>query len=319
MDNRYNILSIAFILVCCAGCANQHKDVYDDEQKLAEAIDDLWAKQKYRETILLTRQLTENFAYSNRLANALLIEADCYVKMNDVMQAIDSYKMFIRLYPTHEKVPYALYSIATLFFSKIPTADRDQTVTRAAIEYLQVLLNDYKDYEHYEEAKKLLRLCNGQCAACELHWAKYYQKHKNYGAAISRLAIIVERYLDTDFAPESLYRLVECFIAIGGNDDVIAVALKLNELYPDSEWMREAEALYRKYNIKLPCKNNAITRKDDDRNGSSGSISNEYCVQQGKRSTVGASVQNGANVSGVQDKVLGRMASNATSDNITQR
>ncbi len=235
-----------------SGCTDKYSHLYDDEPKLCKEIQAAWKQKKHKDVILLTDKLAANFAFSRYLPDAMLLVSDIHASMHNDKAAIESYRAFIKLYPDNKNVPHALYSICTILFKQLNTVDRDQQITKILMEYLQTIINDYSDSKYVEDAKKMLKICNGQCAAYEIYWATLYQKKRNYAAAINRLTSVIEHYIDTDFAPEALYRLAECFIAIGGHIDAATVTLKLKEIARNSSWYIMAVNLCKEHKIHIP-------------------------------------------------------------------
>jgi outer membrane protein assembly factor BamD len=72
---------------------------------------------------------------------------------------------------------------------------------------------------------------------------RFYEKNQQYIAAIGRFRDVAEQYQTTTQTPEALLRLVECYKALGIDDEAKRTAAVLGYNYPASQWYRDAYAL----------------------------------------------------------------------------
>src|SRR5687767_1711400 len=64
--------------------------------------------------------IRNKFPYSQYAASSALRIGDCQFARERYIESIDSYQNFSRLYPTHDKVPYAMLRIGLSYFEQIP-------------------------------------------------------------------------------------------------------------------------------------------------------------------------------------------------------
>ena len=89
-------------------------------------------------------------------------------------------------------------------------------------------------------------------AAKEIDIARYYIQSQKWIPAINRLKIVVEKYDNTIFVEEALFRLVEIYYRIGLEDEAKAAAAILGYNYNSSEWYeRSYKVLNTDYEIKI--------------------------------------------------------------------
>ena len=69
---------------------------------------------------------------------------------------------------------------------------------------------------------------------------KYYQKEGFLLAGIKRYKVILKDYRRTVHVPESIYRIIECYISLGLRNQSIYLYKILNYNFPKSVWKREA-------------------------------------------------------------------------------
>jgi outer membrane protein assembly factor BamD len=75
---------------------------------------------------------------------------------------------------------------------------------------------------------------------------RYYENNNQYLAALNRYRGVVDSYQTTSQVPEALYRLVECYVALGLSDEAARDAAVLGYNYPGSHWYEDAYGLLKK-------------------------------------------------------------------------
>ena len=101
-------------------------------------------------------------------------------------------------------------------------------------------MEKYPDTDYAMDLKFKLDLIINQMAAKEISIARYYIYNEKWIPAIKRLKIIVEKYDDTIFVEEALFRLVEIYHRIGLEDESKAAAALLGYNYNSSEWYEKS-------------------------------------------------------------------------------
>ncbi len=96
---------------------------------------------------------------------------------------------------------------------------------------------------HPRDARLKIDLTRDHLAGKEMDIGRYYETQKEYLAAINRFRNVVDNYQTTTHVPEALHRLIECYLALGLNDEATRTASVLGYNYPGSEWYRDSYAL----------------------------------------------------------------------------
>ncbi len=236
------------------GCASKYTEDNYLQDKSAEEIFAMGKKEmdekNYSEAIKVFEMLEKLHPYSKLTAEAQLYSGDCSYASKKYTEADAAYEIFVRTHPTHKKVPYAIYMIGLLNFEQMPIIERDQEPTATALLYFQELCERFPNSEYVKDAKEKIKVCLNQKAAREVYIAKYYQKRKNFAAAVGRLNVVVDNFIDTTHAPEALYRLVECYVSMGLFDEAKKVYNMLIHKFGDTDWAKNASSIMSKIEIK---------------------------------------------------------------------
>ncbi len=70
--------------------------------------------------------------------------------------------------------------------------------------------------------------------------ARYYQKRREYIAAINRFKVVITQYQTTRHVEEALMRLTETYMSLGIANEAQTAAAVLGHNFPDSSWYKDA-------------------------------------------------------------------------------
>ena len=240
MKRIYTIFSVILL----AGCSKE----IDYEAMEKETAEEIFARgqaeivaKNYGDAAKIFEELGKLHPYSRLTADAELMAGDCYYKKGKFDEAVSSYEIFVKTHPTHDKVPYALYMLGIINYEQMAIIGRDQEATITALSYLEELCTRFPESQYIKDAKEKIRILRDQQSGKEIYVARYYQKRFNYAGAIGRLNTIIKNYPDTTHAPEALLRLVECYTAMGFDNEARNVNKILQRQHKDTKWAKYAQ------------------------------------------------------------------------------
>jgi outer membrane protein assembly factor BamD len=181
--------------------------------------------ENYQEASRYFSFVRQKFPFSKYAVLAELALADTQYERGNYQEAIDAYKNFIRLHPTHEKVEdgYVAYRICECyvrempddFFLLPPAFEKDQTAVRDALRELNDFLDKYPDSKYLEPARKFRREVLARLIEHEVYVARFYLDRDHPESAILRLEGALKRYPDSGREPELLLALGETHLQMG--------------------------------------------------------------------------------------------------------
>src|SRR6185437_5537722 len=86
-------------------------------------------------------------------------------------------------------------------------------------------------------------LARDHLAGKEMEIGRFYETRGEYLAAINRFQSVINNYQTTTHVPEALSRLVECYYALGLNDEAKRTAAVLGYNYPSTAWYKATYSL----------------------------------------------------------------------------
>ena len=139
-------------------------------------------------------------------AKASIMASYSLYSINFYDEALENLNKYLKKYPANKDTIYAEYLIAIIFFEQIQDETKDVEPINKAKAKIDYFLRKYPDNEYALDLKFKNDLIINQLAAKELYIAKYYISVQKWIPAINRLKVILEKYDQTIFVEEALYR-----------------------------------------------------------------------------------------------------------------
>ncbi|HJQ59750.1 MAG TPA: outer membrane protein assembly factor BamD [Vineibacter sp.] len=174
--------------------------------------------------------------YSVWATKAQIMAAFSYYQANKYDDAIVALDRFIQLHPGHRDIAYAYYLKALCYYEQIADVGRDQRITEQALNALADVAKRFPETGYARDARLKVDLAIDHLGGKEMDVGRFYQKQRQYVAAINRYRQVLEKYQTTTHTPEALHRLVECYLALGVQQEAKMAAAVLGHNFPGSDW-----------------------------------------------------------------------------------
>jgi outer membrane protein assembly factor BamD len=216
------------------------------EKGLKELEDKDWlAASKYFSFI------KSRFPYSKYAVLAELRLADAEFGAEQYVEAIDSYRLFMKFHPTHEMVAngYASFKIGDAYYLQLssdfwlfpPSYEKDQSSTEDASNELKAFLDKFPDSPYRDKAKEILVKVGKRLADHEWYVARYYWDRGKPMGTVLRLRRLLERYRGVGYDIEALWLLGRAYVAVDMPDRARLSWQELVTKYPQSSRAGEAK------------------------------------------------------------------------------
>lgn len=174
-------------------------------------------------------------------ADALVMAAYSYYMDEDFAGAILAADRFMLFHPGHRDVPYMLYLRGMCYYRQVSDVRREPGMSAYALQQFQQLVDRFPNSEYAENAKNKIIILKNYVAGKAMYSARADMARENWPSAISRLQSVVQSAQETVMTPEALYRLTECYTAIGLPEQAYGYAEMLRLNFPDNDWTKKLD------------------------------------------------------------------------------
>jgi outer membrane protein assembly factor BamD len=223
-------LSLTLTSLLSLGCATSGDDSkpvtysltakQNYEKGMAELKDE-----DYAEAAKYFQFVKQKYPFSKYAVLAELALADSQFDRENYTEAIDSYKTFARLHPTHDRVEdgYVAFRIGESYFKDMPgdvillppAYEKDQSAVMDALRELTDFERRFPDSKYVKKAEELRKQVLQRLVDHEVYVARFYLNSDHPKAAAMRLEGALRRYPGSGREPELLYALGETYLKLG--------------------------------------------------------------------------------------------------------
>lgn len=237
-------------LASCAGRSKTRADtsyVARDVGTLYNAGKQRLDRGQYAVAAALFDEVERQHPYSVWARRAQLMSAFSYYLAKDHTKSTESARRFLAIHPGNKDAPYALYLVALNHYEQIEDVNRDQSISKQALDALGELVRRYPETRFAADARLKIDLVRDHLAGKEMEIGRFYQRRKQWLASVSRFRNVVDEYETTTHAPEALMRLTESYLALGIPEEAKKAAAVLGANYPGSKWYERAYELVQRH------------------------------------------------------------------------
>jgi len=208
-------------------------------------------KEDFAEAAHYFSYVKQKFPFSKYAGLAELALADTEFARANYQEAIDSYKSFARLHPTHEKVEdgYVAFRIAECYVKEMPddwailppSYEKDQSFVRDALRELDSALEKYPKSAYLKQAKEYRRDAVRRLIEHEVYVARFYLERGHPKAAILRIQAALRQYPDSGREGELMLALGETQLEMGNPASAKQVFLRVEKEFGNALEIKRAE------------------------------------------------------------------------------
>ena len=239
-------------LVACASSEDGKHVTYSlsAKQNYERGLEEL-KKENWVEAAHYFSYVKQKFPFSKYAGLAELALADTEFARGNFQEAIDSYKSFARLHPTHDKVEdgYVAFRIAECFVKEMPddffilppAYEKDQSAVRDALRELDSARDKYPKSAYAKAAMEYRRDVLRRLIEHEVYVARFYLGRGHPKAAILRIEGALRRYPDSGQEGELMLALGETHLEMGNPARAKQVFERVRSEYGSSLQIKRAE------------------------------------------------------------------------------
>ena len=238
-------LGAALLLGGCAG--TPESELVPEERPVAELFAEAQGEMgagRYQAAAAGFEEVERQHPYSALAVRAQILSAYAYYLDRRYEDAIGSLQRYIELNPGSSNIAYAHFLLAMCYYEQISDVERDQDITRQALQRLEDVARLFPQSVYARDAQLKIDLTIDHLAGKEMEIGRFYQRKANFVGAINRYRVVVEQFDQTTHVPEALYRISEAYLAMGFVAEARRNAAVLGHNYPQTIWYRRGYELF---------------------------------------------------------------------------
>lgn len=224
-----------------AGCAGSETKIVA-EQTLPEIYAKAYSEfnDKDYEQAAIDFQTAETQHPSSLWApDALVMAAYSHYMDEDFAGALLATDRFMRFHPGHKDVPYVMYLRGMCYYRQVSDVRREPGMSAYALQQFQTLVNRFPRSPYAKNAENKIIILKNYIAGKVMYAARNDMRRENWPSAINRLQSVVKDAQESVMTAEALYRLTECYTAIGLPEQASGYTEMLRLNFPDNEWTKK--------------------------------------------------------------------------------
>jgi outer membrane protein assembly factor BamD len=254
-SHRIVLLGALLLAVALGACASSDDGkpvtyALSAKQNYDRGLEEL-KKENYAEASHFFSYVKQKFPFSKYAGLAELALADTEFARGNYQEAIDSYKSFSRLHPTHEKVEdgYVAFRIAECFVKEMPddffllppAYEKDQSAVRDALRELDSARDKFPNSAYAKPADAYRKEVLRRLIEHEVYVARFYLDRGHPKAAILRIQTALRRYPDSGQEGELMLALGETHLEMGHPVEAKQVFQKVRDQFGSPLQVKRAE------------------------------------------------------------------------------
>jgi outer membrane protein assembly factor BamD len=227
------------ILGGCAGTSDEDIAIQKPLNEIYKTAYDEFNAENYDIAADEFQKAESQYPASPWAADALVMSAYSHYMDDNFSEAILSIDRYMRFHPGHCDVAYMMYLRGMCYYRQVSDVRREPGMSAYALAEFQNLVKRFPRSPYAKNAENKINILKNYLAGKIMYLARNDMARENWPSAISRLQSVVTGAQETVMTPEALYRLTECYTAIGLPEQAYGYGDMLKKNFPDNEWTKK--------------------------------------------------------------------------------
>ena len=244
---KKHYVTTLFIIIFLNGCASSDKtsnlDNTDSVDTIYQQATIALEQEDYQAALTHYQDIESRFPFGEYAQQALLNSAYAHYKSDEPESALAKIDRFIRVYPQHKNLDYAIYLRGLINFTKDEgiveryighdETQRDPGAAEYSLQDFTQLINRFPTSRYSEDASQRIVYLRNRLAQYEINVAHFYLRRSAYIAALNRCKYVIEHYQRTPAVPEALVLATKLYKIMALEDLANDTQRVLLENHPD--------------------------------------------------------------------------------------
>ncbi len=249
-------LGIVLGALLLSSCGDYNKIVKskDYEFKYKKAVE-YYEDGEYVKAGTIFQELVNIFRGTTRADKVYYYYAKSMIGQKDYLMAGHYFKTLVKEFPGSEYAEESYFMVGYCSYLLSPNARLDQSITKEAIDALQLYINLYPYSKRVDEANRLIDELDEKLEYKSYLNAKLYYDFDNYKAAVVALTNSLNKYPDSKYREDLMYMLLKSKYLLAMNSVIEKKQERLSSAldeyfnfvdeFPESKYKKEVEKFYK--------------------------------------------------------------------------
>lgn len=232
------LMAIAGVITGCAG------ENVEPEKPMAELYDEAYqelADKNYSAAADLFLRAEGEHPTDAYAPDALVMAAYARYLDDDFPGTLMVTDRFMRFHPGYRDAPYVLYLRGMCYYRQVSDVRREPGMSVYALQQFEQLRERFPNSEYAKNAENKINILKNYIAGKVMYAARNEMCKENWTSAITHLQSVITTAQETVMTPEAMYRLTQCYTAIGLPTQAAGYADMLRKNFPDNEWTKKLD------------------------------------------------------------------------------
>jgi len=253
-----NVAAASVLGIGCGGSRDASSDTPEAAYQEGTAY---FEEFRYRKAIVSFQRVFEFGRVHDWADDAQYMLGRSFYEDGQYLLSSNEFERFIGLYPSDDRAEEAAYYRAMSYYQMSPAYNLDASDTKKAVDYLRLYIAAHPGSEHRDDIGLKIDELQEKLATKLMDTARMYERSEQYRAAVLTYERVLDEYPTSRPVDEALFSAMRSQVAYAEASILtrqrvrynVAVDLydRLYQLFPNSDYLKEAEVLYTEVQEKL--------------------------------------------------------------------
>jgi outer membrane protein assembly factor BamD len=229
-------------------------------------------RKQYESSSLILDQLKGMYRGTASAEKAMFYYAQCKYYMGEATLSAFYFTEYVQTFPSGKYAEEALYMVGKSYYSMSGAVELEQKETEKAIEYYELYLQQFPVGTYSTEVQQTIKDLRAKMALKAFNQADLYYKIYRYRSAMLAFKNMLADFPDSPYREKAQFRLFVSAFYFATNSveekkkprliEAMELYQRFIDRFPNSEYVREAEAYYSQIQASLEGNTQKLPKKD---------------------------------------------------------
>jgi len=214
-----------------------------DCEKQVERAGEKFEKGRYADAALIYDEIRYQCSGNSMIDTVLYYLGMSYLRSRRPIDAQTEFERLMQNFPNSEFAQESQFRLGQSMYLQSNSFDRDQTETLDARRILSEFVETYPASFFRDSAEAYIAKCQDKLAHKEFSHGRFYQKKREYEAAIIYYNSLMAEYPESEYVPQAKLNLAQALMTLNRETEALAIITDILEQNYSSDVTRKAQLM----------------------------------------------------------------------------